>query len=113
MEGLLKEYPNTLILRVRMPIVADLTYPRNFITKIIKYEKVGGGAFKSHHMSPRSCTAACAWAICLIVIVGQVCIADIMQCPHLLRADAAEFLLADHQHPELHDSAARAAAVLH
>ena len=40
MEGLLKEYPNTLILRVRMPIVADLTYPRNFITKIIKYEKV-------------------------------------------------------------------------
>jgi hypothetical protein len=41
-EGLLKEYPNTLILRVRMPIVADLTYPRNFITKIIKYEKVGG-----------------------------------------------------------------------
>ena len=42
MEGLLKEFPNTLILRVRMPIVADLTYPRNFITKIIKYEKVGG-----------------------------------------------------------------------
>lgn len=39
-EGLLKEYPNTLILRVRMPIVADLTYPRNFITKIIKYDKV-------------------------------------------------------------------------
>lgn len=39
-EGLLKEYPNVLILRVRMPIVADLTYPRNFITKIIKYDKV-------------------------------------------------------------------------
>ena len=39
-EGLLKEFPNTLILRVRMPIVADLVYPRNFITKIIKYEKV-------------------------------------------------------------------------
>lgn len=39
-EGLLKEYPNTLVLRVRMPIVADLTYPRNFITKIIKYDKV-------------------------------------------------------------------------
>ena len=38
-EGLLKEYPNTLILRVRMPIVADMTYPRNFITKIIKYDK--------------------------------------------------------------------------
>ena len=39
-EGLLKEYPNTLVLRVRMPIVADLVYPRNFVTKIIKYEKV-------------------------------------------------------------------------
>lgn len=39
-EDLLKEYPNALILRVRMPIVADLLYPRNFITKIIKYDKV-------------------------------------------------------------------------
>lgn len=39
-EDLLKEYPNVLILRVRMPIVADLTYARNFITKIIKYDKV-------------------------------------------------------------------------
>ena len=39
-ESLLKEYSNTLILRVRMPIVADLLYPRNFITKILKYEKV-------------------------------------------------------------------------
>ena len=39
-EGLLSEYPNILILRVRMPIVGDLLYPRNFITKIIKYEKV-------------------------------------------------------------------------
>ncbi len=39
MESLLKEYPNVLVLRVRMPIVADLVYPRNFITKIIKYEK--------------------------------------------------------------------------
>eukprot|EP00803_Ostreobium_quekettii_P010124 evm.model.scf_379.11 EVM.evm.TU.scf_379.11 scf_379:76335-82056(-) len=39
-ENLIKEYPNVLTLRVRMPIVADLTYERNFITKIIKYEKV-------------------------------------------------------------------------
>ncbi len=39
-EGLLKEYPNVLTLRVRMPIVPDMTYPRNFITKIIKYDKV-------------------------------------------------------------------------
>eukprot|EP00877_Chromochloris_zofingiensis_P014903 jgi/Chrzof1/9667/Cz04g11170.t1 len=39
-ESLLKEYPNVLTLRVRMPIVADLLYPRNFITKIIKYDKV-------------------------------------------------------------------------
>jgi 3,5-epimerase/4-reductase len=38
-ESLLSEYPNILVLRVRMPIVADLTYPRNFITKIIKYDK--------------------------------------------------------------------------
>jgi hypothetical protein len=39
-ESLLKQYPNVLTLRVRMPIVADLVYPRNFITKIIKYDKV-------------------------------------------------------------------------
>ena len=39
-ESLLKEYPGILILRVRMPIVADLLYPRNFITKILKYDKV-------------------------------------------------------------------------
>jgi hypothetical protein len=39
-ESLLKEYPNILILRVRMPICEDLTYPRNFIAKIIKYDKV-------------------------------------------------------------------------
>lgn len=29
-----------LTLRIRMPIVQDLLYPRNFITKIIKYNKV-------------------------------------------------------------------------
>jgi len=39
-ENMLKEFPNVLILRVRMPIVADLVYPRNFIAKIIKYDKV-------------------------------------------------------------------------
>jgi hypothetical protein len=39
-ESLLKEFPNVLTLRVRMPIVESLTYARNFITKIIKYEKV-------------------------------------------------------------------------
>lgn len=39
-EDLLHAFPNVLTLRVRMPIVADLTYPRNFITKIIKYHKV-------------------------------------------------------------------------
>jgi 3,5-epimerase/4-reductase len=32
-ESLIREFPNVLTLRVRMPIVADLTYPRNFITK--------------------------------------------------------------------------------
>lgn len=35
-----QEYPNVLTLRVRMPIVPDMMYPRNFITKIIKYDKV-------------------------------------------------------------------------
>ena len=38
-EGLLKEYKNTCTLRVRMPISDDLA-GRNFLTKIIKYEKV-------------------------------------------------------------------------
>ncbi|KAL4537173.1 hypothetical protein Ndes2526B_g04915 [Nannochloris sp. 'desiccata'] len=39
-EDLLRQYTNVLTLRVRMPIVANLLYPRNFITKIIKYDKV-------------------------------------------------------------------------
>jgi dTDP-4-dehydrorhamnose reductase len=39
-ESLLREYPNVLTLRVRMPIVADLTYSRNFITKIMNYDRV-------------------------------------------------------------------------
>lgn len=43
-ESLLKEYPNVLVLRVRMPIVADLVYPRNFITKIIRYDKASPAA---------------------------------------------------------------------
>jgi len=33
-ETMLREYPNVLTLRVRMPIVADLTYARNFIAKV-------------------------------------------------------------------------------
>mmetsp|Transcript_14685 Transcript_14685/g.41315 ORF Transcript_14685/g.41315 Transcript_14685/m.41315 type:complete len:316 (-) Transcript_14685:130-1077(-) len=39
-ENLLQAFNNVLTLRVRMPIVMDLTYQRNFITKIIKYHKV-------------------------------------------------------------------------
>jgi 3,5-epimerase/4-reductase len=39
-ETMLRDYDNVLTLRVRMPIVADLTYPRNFITKILTYAKV-------------------------------------------------------------------------
>lgn len=39
-ENLLAPFENVLTLRVRMPIVADLLYHRNFITKIIKYNKV-------------------------------------------------------------------------
>ena len=39
-ENLLQAFDNVLTLRVRMPIVEDVLYPRNFITKIIKYQKV-------------------------------------------------------------------------
>jgi len=39
MEPMLKCYPNVLILRVRMPVSDDL-FHRNFVTKIVKYEKV-------------------------------------------------------------------------
>jgi dTDP-4-dehydrorhamnose reductase len=38
-EKILKEYDNTLILRIRMPISDDL-HEQNFITKITKYERV-------------------------------------------------------------------------
>eukprot|EP00970_Alexandrium_tamarense_P010320 scaffold2071_cov190-Alexandrium_tamarense.AAC.12 len=39
MEPMLKCYPSCMILRVRMPISDDLSH-RNFITKIVKYERV-------------------------------------------------------------------------
>ncbi|KAJ8758602.1 hypothetical protein K2173_000323 [Erythroxylum novogranatense] len=39
-EELLKEYENVCTLRVRMPISSDLSNPRNFITKIARYDKV-------------------------------------------------------------------------
>jgi len=39
MEPMLKCYPNCLVLRVRMPVSDDLIH-RNFVTKIVKYEKV-------------------------------------------------------------------------
>ncbi|GAQ88206.1 UDP-L-Rhamnose synthase [Klebsormidium nitens] len=39
-EELLREYDNVCTLRVRMPISIDLANPRNFITKIARYEKV-------------------------------------------------------------------------
>ncbi|KAA0065004.1 trifunctional UDP-glucose 4,6-dehydratase/UDP-4-keto-6-deoxy-D-glucose 3,5-epimerase/UDP-4-keto-L-rhamnose-reductase RHM2-like [Cucumis melo var. makuwa] len=39
-EELLREYPNVCTLRVRMPISSDLSNPRNFITKISRYNKV-------------------------------------------------------------------------
>ena len=38
-EDMLKVFPNTCTLRVRMPISDDLS-PRNFVTKIVKYDKV-------------------------------------------------------------------------
>ncbi|KAL1830900.1 hypothetical protein DCAR_0100853 [Daucus carota subsp. sativus] len=39
-EDLLSNYENVCTLRVRMPISSDLSNPRNFITKITRYEKV-------------------------------------------------------------------------
>lgn len=36
---MLRVFPNVCILRVRMPISDDLS-PRNFVTKIVKYDKV-------------------------------------------------------------------------
>merc|ERR1712244_76450 len=39
MEPMLACYPNCMILRVRMPISDDL-FHRNFVTKIVKYERV-------------------------------------------------------------------------
>ncbi|KAI3889740.1 hypothetical protein MKX03_007762 [Papaver bracteatum] len=39
-EELLKEFENVCTLRVRMPISSDLGNPRNFITKISRYNKV-------------------------------------------------------------------------
>lgn len=39
-EDLLGNYDNVCTLRVRMPISSDLRNPRNFITKICRYEKV-------------------------------------------------------------------------
>jgi dTDP-4-dehydrorhamnose reductase len=38
-EQMLKIYPTTCVLRVRMPISDDLS-PRNFITKIMKYDRI-------------------------------------------------------------------------
>ncbi|XP_031123431.1 bifunctional dTDP-4-dehydrorhamnose 3,5-epimerase/dTDP-4-dehydrorhamnose reductase-like [Ipomoea triloba] len=40
LEDLLGEYNNICILRVRMPLLSDLNHPRNFIKKILGYEKV-------------------------------------------------------------------------
>lgn len=40
MELMLRNYPNVMQLRVRMPIDGDLQNPRNFITKIANYAKV-------------------------------------------------------------------------
>ncbi|XP_039122405.1 trifunctional UDP-glucose 4,6-dehydratase/UDP-4-keto-6-deoxy-D-glucose 3,5-epimerase/UDP-4-keto-L-rhamnose-reductase RHM3 [Dioscorea cayenensis subsp. rotundata] len=39
-EELMKEFENVCTLRVRMPISSDLSNPRNFITKISRYNKV-------------------------------------------------------------------------
>jgi dTDP-4-dehydrorhamnose reductase len=38
-ESILKHYPSTLILRLRMPVSADLS-PRSFVTKILAYAHI-------------------------------------------------------------------------
>lgn len=39
-EDLLSEFDNVCTLRVRMPISSDLENPRNFISKIVRYQKI-------------------------------------------------------------------------
>jgi len=39
-EELLKEFDNVCTLHMRMPITSDLQNPRNFITKIFRYQKM-------------------------------------------------------------------------
>ena len=39
-QELLKDYEKCLVLRLRMPITGDLKHPRNFITKIMGYERI-------------------------------------------------------------------------
>lgn len=39
-EDLLRHYGNVLTLRLRMPLSDDLDHPRNFIHKIVRYERV-------------------------------------------------------------------------
>jgi UDP-glucose 4,6-dehydratase len=39
-EELLNEFDNVCTLRVRMPITSDLQNPRNFVTKIARYQKI-------------------------------------------------------------------------
>ncbi|XP_024365289.1 trifunctional UDP-glucose 4,6-dehydratase/UDP-4-keto-6-deoxy-D-glucose 3,5-epimerase/UDP-4-keto-L-rhamnose-reductase RHM1 [Physcomitrium patens] len=39
-EDLLNEFDNVCTLRVRMPISSDLQNPRNFISKIVRYQKI-------------------------------------------------------------------------
>ena len=92
-ESLLKEYPNILVLRVRMPIVEDLLYQRNFITKIIRYEKVC-----NEHVPSCSCLVS-GW----LLLLG---------CRWLRSADL-ELRCTGGQHPQLHDGAAGAAAFGH
>ena len=80
-ESLLSEYPNILVLRVRMPIVGDLTYPRNFIAKIIKYEKVRRLGM---HASA-SCLLSLLRASCMVCITQAVlhCACAVASCRRL------------------------------
>jgi hypothetical protein len=50
MEMMVRNYPNVLQLRLRMPIDGDLSNPRNFITKIANYAKVRTNSKHPRHI---------------------------------------------------------------
>ncbi len=76
-EDVLQQFPNVLILRIRMPIVADLKYPRNFISKITNYQKViniPNSMTVLPELLPMSVVMACRGLIGLMNFTNPGCI---------------------------------------